>query len=250
MAIAEELKLLRESLKDHAEVWNHLQAVPEQEALAIFRRLRSTGNLRDALALISGRTGNTVRPSDIDTARAIRPPTASRFEFELSVQHGFVYPLLEPIDHRSANLEKLFARLPQYGLTPELLRPSNSTDSNKQITTAPGVINPHVLRQSPSNEASLRTDEDPGYQYVDFRLTHLHVNYWTQIPIGNDFAARVLSHYLESDHPLWGCFDADLFLSDLVDHKLNACSPFLFHALMAHACVSHHSYLRLTHRTN
>jgi hypothetical protein len=238
MAVKIRLKLLRERLNQHEEVLDHLQKAPEHEALATIRRLRSTGNVSDTLARISGRAGSAVIPSDIDAARAIQPPTASRLEFELNVLHGLIYPPLEPLDLNSIDMELLFARSPRHRLTPRSLQCLSSGDSSGQITVASRVSAPYLLRRLPSNHTPPTNDEVPEYHYVDFRLTCLRVGYWTQIPIGDDLAARVLSHYLETDHPLWGCFDADLFLSDLVDHKLGACSPFFFHALMAHACVS------------
>lgn len=64
------------------------------------------------------------------------------------------------------------------------------------------------------------------------------MDYWTRVPISDDFAARVLSSYLVRDHPIIGLFDADLFLDDLVGKCLDFCSPLLVSALMFHACVS------------
>jgi hypothetical protein len=230
MAVKDQLQLLREKLKRHEEILDHLQSAPENEALATFRRLRSTGNSENTLALISGRAGTTVRPSNIETARAIQPPTASQFEFELNMLHRFIYPALEPLNSKSVDLDMLFARSFRRRLTTEPFKHSNRIDSGEPTAITSSITTP---RATPP-----LADKASGPLHVDARLSRLHVGYWTNVPIDDDFAASVLSHYLETDHPLWGCFDADLFLSDLVDHKLNACSPFLFNALMAHACVS------------
>lgn len=55
--------------------------------------------------------------------------------------------------------------------------------------------------------------------------------------IPNDLAARLISFYLTTDHPVLGLFDADLFLRDLVDHKTDFCSPLLLDAVLCFACV-------------
>lgn len=50
----------------------------------------------------------------------------------------------------------------------------------------------------------------------DRRLAKLDMSFWTAVPILNDLAARVVLLYLETDHPLLGTFDPDLFLDNLV----------------------------------
>lgn len=55
--------------------------------------------------------------------------------------------------------------------------------------------------------------------------------------IANDTAASIISLYLENMHPLTGAFDADLFVGDLLDHKLRFCSPFLVNAVLYYGCV-------------
>ncbi|KXJ87785.1 hypothetical protein Micbo1qcDRAFT_124133, partial [Microdochium bolleyi] len=60
--------------------------------------------------------------------------------------------------------------------------------------------------------------------------------FWTNVDAANDFAARAISLYLETDHPLLGLFDADLFITDLVEHRTRYCSPFLVNALLYLSC--------------
>lgn len=236
MAMKHRIQLLHGRLKQHEELVDHLRDAPEHEALAIIRRLRSTGNLTDTLASLSGRTEIAVRPSNIDTARAMQPPTGSQFEFELNLLYHSVYPPLEPLECTSVALDGIFARSFHRGLVSSVPQHTDRIGFGETNNVQSTV---HTL------PAPLSADDVDGDHYVDFRLSLLQVEYWTQVPIDNGFAARVISHYLENDHPLWGCFDADLFLSDLVDHRLDACSPFLFNALMAFACVSGFLTIRL-----
>lgn len=48
----------------------------------------------------------------------------------------------------------------------------------------------------------------------------------------------MISLYLETDHPILGWFDAELFITALCSGFSNFCSPFLVSALLYWACVS------------
>ena len=76
--------------------------------------------------------------------------------------------------------------------------------------------------------------------YCDKRLAELDVSFWTDIDITNDLAARIVSLYIRTDHPLLGLFSPDLFISDLVGKQDTHCSRFLFHVLMYLGCVGGH----------
>lgn len=86
---------------------------------------------------------------------------------------------------------------------------------------------------SPAPSAS----SSPPDQLCDPRLKHINVLNWTEVPITNDLAARLISFYLTVDHPILGLFDADLFLGDLVAHKTDFCCPLLLSAVLCFACV-------------
>ena len=96
----------------------------------------------------------------------------------------------------------------------------------------------NVSSQSPLPSAA--TDKPATFRYVDFRLEKLHATFWTGVPIENAHAARLISHYLEIDHPLLGFFEADLFVRDLVDQRNEFCSPLLVSAVLFWACVCIH----------
>ncbi|KAK2007085.1 hypothetical protein LZ32DRAFT_542628 [Colletotrichum eremochloae] len=70
----------------------------------------------------------------------------------------------------------------------------------------------------------------------DERLKDLKINYWTDVSMTDDYAARVISLYLTTDHPLLGVFDPRLFISDLVGRRHAHCSRLLVNALMYWAC--------------
>jgi hypothetical protein len=106
---------------------------------------------------------------------------------------------------------------------------------------SPSTIAPASLIRRPSqpmNTAGSSTEHFPGY---DARLEGLRVGYWTQIPLEDRPAARAISHLLMTGNPVLGFLDATKLLNDLANHTLCYCSSFLFHVIMALACVcSHH----------
>ena len=96
-----------------------------------------------------------------------------------------------------------------------------------------------LRRRAPIDEIpSHKLDSATGSSLCDERLGHIVISTWTKVPVTNEFAARAISLYLETDHPLLGLFDADLFLDDLVSGQINFCSPLLVNALLCWACVS------------
>lgn len=72
----------------------------------------------------------------------------------------------------------------------------------------------------------------------DSRLEGLDIQQWTSVAISGDLAARCISLYLETDHPLLCHFDSDLFVSDLTTGRTQYCSSLLVNALLYWACVS------------
>jgi len=90
-------------------------------------------------------------------------------------------------------------------------------------------------------ESTRHVPETPFFTYCDARLSLVDFQAWTDIPIQNSMAAGAVSRYLETDHPVHGLFDADLFLHDLSKGQHNFCSPTLVNAVLGWACVSRSS---------
>ena len=97
--------------------------------------------------------------------------------------------------------------------------------------------------------------------YCDERLAMLDMSMWTTVPIPNDLAAAAISLYLQTDHPLLGFFDADVFLEDLLAGRSRYCSTLLVSSLLFWALVRHllkligcptnnHQSMGLSHSTN
>lgn len=88
---------------------------------------------------------------------------------------------------------------------------------------------------SDKENASEHVQANPSY--CDQRLRHLDISFWTKVPISSRCAAHIISLYLETDHPLLGTFDPNMFVQDLTQCRYRLCSPFLVDALLFLASV-------------
>lgn len=91
----------------------------------------------------------------------------------------------------------------------------------------------HARRREVS-EASLRAQQTPR----DPRLQALEISFWTTVPISNQLAANIIHLYMRVEQPVYGFFDPELFLSDLVAHRTQYCSALLVNSVLFWASVS------------
>lgn len=170
--------------------------------MKVVQRLRSTNDASTMQSSYPGEGSGSSYNLEHVFAHTGMPPAESGIELELTMLHPIAYPVFVPPSPLSIATASLVAGS-------EHPTPSSSTP------TPPSEVDP----------------------YCDPRLGGLTIGYWTRIRIEDALVARAISHYLTTDHPVLGLFDASLFLHDLVDHALDYCSTFLFHAVMAIACV-------------
>lgn len=207
MALKSEVENLQHRLREHTDFLESIRNAPEDEVLSIVRQIRSAENASAVLSSYQGRVGGVNQFSEHTSARAAIPSTESGVELELVMLHPTAYPVHPP--------------------------PAPSSVASTILTREPGLL--HATTSSSS------TSLPPGetYTHRNPRLEHLTVSYWTRIPIDDQLAAQAISHYLDVEHPVIGFFDAELFVRDLVEQRLNFCSSFLFSSVMSLACVRH-----------
>jgi hypothetical protein len=240
MALKRQIDELQSKLTEHAEIVEHLRSLPESEAIAMVRRFRSTPNTSTVLSTVRGAVNTTARLSELKSSRARVPPTKSDVEFELSVLHRSVYPILTPLKIGSIDPDRLFCsdfHTSNTPTTPSETQLSVTQFADAELSVAPATVLLSPLQGTQPYGIVPVLEPAPTRNYCDSRLNHLHIEYWTRISISDELAARVISYHLEANHSKFACVDADLFLSSLVDRKLEYCSPFLVCALMGIACV-------------
>lgn len=209
MALKSEVETLQRRLQEHADFLESIRNAPEDEALSIVRRLRSTENVTAVLSSYQGRIGGVDQISPHTLTQPAISSTESGIEFGLATLH----PTAQPVITLPAPSSMQYAG-PTEGF---MLR--NATTSSRDTSLSPSK----------------------PYAYCDSRLENFPVGYWTRIPIDNQLAAQAISHFLEVDHPVLGFFNADLFLHDLVERRSSFCSHLLFSSVMSLACVRSHT---------
>lgn len=175
-------------------------------------------------------------PSSNQTNRNISSPTSTPIEFQLFALHSNAYPALIPLDVSSIDLGLL-------GISPltsfrhgDSIPGSRRNEKNymlkheQQPLLAPSSARDQENHVPPQPETSCH--------YIDARLKRIHIRAWTDVPIEDDFAARVISLYLKNDTPWWVYVNIKLFLEDLIYVGTRFCSPLLVNSLLAWACVS------------
>ena len=240
---------LEEALKDHTEFLDHIRSLPEHEALQLLRALKASKDLSNLSSEIIGELTKHHRPSDNLASRGMLPPTESALEFELSMRHQMAYRSLIPVDISLISLGPLLApgeRLSSQDGNIFTVRdgsadvesPASSVETSVVHDTAdslgrsPSPVFPSLTERFASVKRPFQTDH-----YCDERLHKLKIGFWTEVPIDDEVAATAISTYVEGYGAFFGLFDADLFLSDLVDCQSRFCSGFLVSAILSITCV-------------
>ncbi|EXA28888.1 hypothetical protein FOVG_19546 [Fusarium oxysporum f. sp. pisi HDV247] len=239
-ALAEKNEELQQELKTLTALVDRLRNSSEEDAFSLIRQLKTTPDVSEILASVR-EPPPIKQPSSHQCALAILPPTQSFVEYELTILHDFSYPALEPIELPEIDLDRLEkSNWPKSttSIDDKVLADLDSMPGSLK-SVVPSQLNaiPQTAFPGSPKSPSVVIGPSPPLRWCDSRLNRLNINYWTRVPISNELAAGAISTYLETDHALLGFFDADLFLSDLVEQRLNYCSPFLVSSLLCMACL-------------
>jgi hypothetical protein len=218
------LTVTTRSLSDLVEL---LKSQPLSVAREAVERIRRGVSPEEVIKSIRADPSSAGCPSLLAVNRSLLPHTQSEFEFELNMRHPNAYPSLRPI----ANVDFRLV-----GFTPS---------PNKALGQA-GVIAPGSLARWTPPGKSQTIDPTQLFharssslteKYIDDRLAMVHFSQWTNVPVSDEFAAKVVSLYLEVFHPFLGLFDADLFLDSLISGETRFCSRLMVNAVLAWTSV-------------
>jgi hypothetical protein len=242
-------KRLNQSLKDDIRKWQDLvdylaDMLPKNVAETLKRQLQSSSSPVAVLQSLRGETF-TVAISERSTAQALLPSFQSGDEFELSIN----YPLSFPHLNRAEDVDLAIQILSDWksqrvqeqddSVEPDLTQEPVITESTNKATET--ELSPtENLPASPLDDADSPhlSFAYPNVPLCDDRLRQVNIKYWTRIPISNQDAAHLISLYLQTTHSMLGLFDADLFISDLIDQKFQFCSVLLVNSLLSWSCQS------------
>jgi hypothetical protein len=185
------------------------------------------------------------RPSLSNVNRAMSPPTESDLESELMDLHPIMYPRLAPLQAELFDIQ-LHGESKAVHLQYEAPLMLSRNTSGSHTDLASDSIPPADFPGSPHSPlldigvAYRPIGPSPTNSYCDRRLEWLNIGFWTDVDLTDDYAASLISLYLEKFHPVFPWFDADLFLTDLVECNQRFCSTFLVNAVLFNAAVSIH----------
>jgi hypothetical protein len=119
---------------------------------------------------------------------------------------------------------------------------------NNSLTMADKITNqscgelitnpPSPLRGVPNTRTSPVSGPARDRFYCDSRLKDIDFGYWTTVPVSDDFAASLISLFLENEYGIVAIFDVETFLTDIVARRFDFCSSFLVNSLLCLASVS------------
>ncbi|KAF4464291.1 Nitrogen assimilation transcription factor nit-4 [Fusarium albosuccineum] len=203
-----------------------LKSGSESHALEIMRIIRSHGDLGTALSIAQAKRNPQRHASGGEWA-----PVSTRhlgLQFELMARNPVGFPPMSPFEFRIIKAALSTGRVSAgHGEHGSMAEPSPSSSSSD-----PNPFPPHNPYISSRFTLSL----------CDERLENLVISFWTTVPIADELAGRIISLYLETDHPLLGTFDPSLFLNDLVSCSLVHCSRLLVNAIMYWGCQMYSAY--------
>lgn len=246
------LKRVNESLKQTTdaleELVNCLKYMPEETAQFILRKLRSASEMEPAVILQSIRSEMdlpTNLMSEQSATRATLSPIQSEREFELMASHSNAYPPLDPSDDRDLASSPYLR--PPTPTNPKRRSKSRGIDTGSDLylasltppdTTASSSSSGYKPKVPEPDPDAMVEDTDMATDSLESQFENLNISFWTTVSISNKDAAAIIIMYLNTDHPVMGLFDFDLFVNDLVNCQFNHCSSFLLTSLLAFASVS------------
>ncbi|OTB08659.1 hypothetical protein M426DRAFT_159274 [Hypoxylon sp. CI-4A] len=218
----------RDAAHNAFELLDLLKSVPGDQALKLLWSLRDTS---DIASVLSG-----FKDAGVESSSA-----RLELESQLSMKYPNVYPALEQIAPSvlaaSNLLQSDYNNLSGGEDVLRDMRPAqvSRSDTDRSATTP-------VDAGSAVGHSGSRRSVAQATDYIDKRLQSLDIGFWTDVSVPNDFAARVVSLYLMTDHPLLGLFDPDHFVADLVGQRYDFCSRFLVSSLMYLGCQMYSAF--------
>ncbi|KAL7809059.1 N-terminal fungal transcription regulatory domain-containing protein [Trichoderma gracile] len=199
----DEAGLSEESQSLLQEVFRTLNALPDDQVL---ERVRSLKKEIDPLAILASLRGRGAAQQP-NAAIEMTLMSDAFQTMELGPQFPNVYPII----------------------------PNLGMDTLEEATYQQLI---HAKKDSDAEPMQGVSEAATGHSksLCDSRLSNLNISHWTNVSISNEYAARAISLYLETDHPLLGFFEPNQFVSDLTTGKTDYCSRLLVNALLYWSC--------------
>ncbi|KXJ92553.1 hypothetical protein Micbo1qcDRAFT_202772 [Microdochium bolleyi] len=208
MALKREVETLRGRTRDLEELISHLSHMQDNARRQILLLLRTAADPVSLLPLVRGNIVQT-QLSVHGTEQSFTPDFQAQSPLGTMIQHSQTNP--PPSQYSDASSDRTI----------------QSIAGTELSSFVPSVLAQH--------------GPDLRGRFADLRLENLDISFWSTVPVTNLYAASAISMHLETGHQFLGMFHAELFIGDLVKHRLRFCSSFLVTALLAFASQKYSS---------
>ncbi|KAG5958716.1 hypothetical protein E4U57_001140 [Claviceps arundinis] len=210
-----DFRVLQKSHDALRQVFQALQSREDEDALAIFRRIRQHEDaeiimeyLHAGDLLLGLRAVSHSRPTSVSYSAP--SPYMPR-------------PLLAPDD-------SIFTRL---DTTPIQVMPSNYLNREVRFSSS--------FRFLPCMSGALHAVKPhPPVKILDSRLDLIAPSRWTRVSANDDMLRDLLGQYFIREYMRSACFQKDQFLHDMLSGSMQFCSPLLVNATLALSCYCYH----------
>ncbi|PVH93023.1 hypothetical protein DM02DRAFT_677109 [Periconia macrospinosa] len=213
---------LQEKVDAFQQITHLMKDMPPTTVQDTIQQLLTGSNPVATLQTLTGKS-ITAGPSEQHVARTFYPRVNSPLELELLVRHPRAYPSISSSRAQIPTLSRFNPSLDGLSLA---FRQNFRQDVVKEPPFPP---------TDPGSEQ----DSESLPRYFDMQLSRLKIEFWTTVDLSNETAVKAISAYLEHQHPVWGPFEARLFLRDLVELRFDFCSAFMVNALLGVALQNH-----------
>ncbi|GAM83830.1 hypothetical protein ANO11243_018200 [Dothideomycetidae sp. 11243] len=199
----------RKLVETYEELFHFIRALPERQAIDIYRRMRAGFDVDTLVAQIRG--------GDLVLQLAVAPESRFRYQFP--------YRTEMPDDLKVDNpyLDCLL-----YEATS--LLPSESLSTSAPLSSLNSVI---------GDAANWTVYLRPFHaaRTVDPRIIDVKPSLWTTISTDDSFMRGLLEGFFLSEYALASAFQKDYFLEDMAARRNDFCSSMLVNVVLAYSCV-------------
>lgn len=213
-----------------------LRTQDQEAALSCLKKLKYSDDPMNELCSIASTDRSIRLPTQIAPEQlmpAMSLSLNSLLDVELSLAHQNSFPLLyeNSIDF---SMGSLFQHDPAlvHNQTDILWPPEMASDIDQQYKHQTAFRDPQIVLPETQN-----VEQDRDDRGIDHQLRNVKIRYWTTVAISDGLAAELLSRFVEIEIPVYGFFEPESFVNDLVSQNTRFCSPLLVNVVLFWASV-------------
>lgn len=199
---------LEQRIKAFEGLHKMIRSLPEEQALEMFRHMRTTENAECLLRHVEG--------GELHLQLALKPESRYRYDFPVTKSMPKFLDQAGNPYMPSAIYERNF----------------DTQAGNKNAVVVGADIN-----SSPQQQFASYLTPYHGAKLVDSNIDSVQATRWTLVTSDNAMVQHLLELYFVNEHTTVPVLHKDLFLGDMATGRQRFCSSILVNAILASACV-------------